>query len=189
MWTKFKGFTLLETIVAIGVLTTALLGIYSLVAFSISRVSSVKNQNIASFLAMEGLEYIHNKRTSNALNGSDWMDGLIGSPPVCDEGQGGCYIDAFNDEIGRYSGLWLCNNYDDCPKIDFDKNSGSYYYDIESGVSDNDEDPANDTPFTRKITISEINPPAEVKVKAVVEWRERGQMRNIILEENLFDWQ
>ena len=62
-----KSFTLLETIVAIYVITVGLSAAMSLASFSLGAADVFKQQLIATNLAQEGVELVHNKRDSNYL--------------------------------------------------------------------------------------------------------------------------
>ena len=77
-----KGFSLLEVIIAISILGTGILSTVALINRTISVGSVVKNQLIASNLAQEGMEVIHNIRHTNWIEeASDgvtpWDDGLV----------------------------------------------------------------------------------------------------------------
>lgn len=76
-----SGFTLLETIIATGIITTALVGILGLLATSISVGEDIRAQHIAANLAQEGIEVVHNIRNTNWVEqrgapGTPWDDGL-----------------------------------------------------------------------------------------------------------------
>lgn len=74
-----KGFTLIETVVAVTVLTFALGGPYLLAARSLHDTAYSREEVIASRLAEEGLELAHNIRDNNsaaAVTGG-WMQDLI----------------------------------------------------------------------------------------------------------------
>lgn len=159
-----KGFSLLETVVATTVLTIALLGVYSLASLGVSRASLAKNQNVAFFLAQEGEEYISNQRSSNSLQGRDWLTGF----DACQNIEG-CYIDAVNNSVA------LCPT-GGCPKIKFDPILG---YNHQSGT---------ETVFQRIVKIETIDPAKEIKVKTEMRWLEHRQTKSFILENRLFNW-
>lgn len=161
---KNIGFSLLETLVAISVLTVALLGAYSLTSFGVSRASLAKNQNIAFFLAQEAAEYASNQRLNNTLQGGDWLNGF----DACRTNDG-CYVDAVNNSISPCSG-------GSCPKIRFDPGTG---YNYQSG---------NETVFQRKVKIETVDAAREIKLKVEMSWREREQTRSFIIEDRLFNW-
>ncbi len=71
-----KGFTIIELVVAIFVLTLGIIGIYS--AFSVMAVatSQMSERFIASYLAQEGMELVRNMRDNNWINDRDWTAGF-----------------------------------------------------------------------------------------------------------------
>ena len=74
-----KGFTLLETIVALAILSAAIVGPMSLVSRGISGARISKNRIIASYLAQEGMEIVRGIKEQNAIAGNtDYTGG-------CDE--------------------------------------------------------------------------------------------------------
>ena len=56
------GFTLIESLVAITILVTAILGPMTIAATGISSAIYARDQETAFFLAQEGLEYVRNVR-------------------------------------------------------------------------------------------------------------------------------
>jgi prepilin-type N-terminal cleavage/methylation domain-containing protein len=76
---KNTGFTLLETLIAIAILTIALGAAFSVAQKSLSASYTAKNQTTAFFLASEGLELVRNIRDNvalyNATNNKslDWL--------------------------------------------------------------------------------------------------------------------
>jgi len=164
---KNKGFTLLETIVAITVLTFAIMGPLELAARSIGLAIVSKNQITAFYLAQEAMEYVKNKRDGNFLaHGSDWLTGLDGCL-----GASGCYTDIPNDNISVCAG--------GCPVLKYDNNG--LYYNYFSG---------NDTIFTRtvKITTPVGGNPNEAKVQTTISWIEKLNSKTFTLEGNIFNW-
>ena len=122
------GFTLIEILIAITVITVGIVGFYA----AITRVTSITLFNpsrfVASRLAQEGIELVSNIRDTNWVKGTaNWNDGLTD----------GDYRVQYNEnELLPYSDIPL--------KIDSD---GFYNYDN-----------GDDSKFKRKITITRINP-------------------------------
>ena len=71
---KNNGFTLIETLVAIFLLTVGTVGSFSLMQQATSFASIASSQFVASYLAQEGIEIIRNIRDANYLNGRNWDD-------------------------------------------------------------------------------------------------------------------
>jgi len=75
---KKRGFTLIETIVAIAVLALAITGPLLLVSRGIESSNFARDQITAAFLAQDAMEYILAKRDYNKSEGLDWLDGIDG---------------------------------------------------------------------------------------------------------------
>lgn len=71
-----KGFTLLETIVAIGVITTGFVSALALITNSYFYISNIQNRLVAANLAAEGIELVRNIRDNNWLQSQAWNLGL-----------------------------------------------------------------------------------------------------------------
>src|SRR3989344_7233349 len=67
-----KGFTLIETIIAIFLLTAGVVGSFSLMQKVTSFTSISSSQFVASYLAQEGVEIIRNIRDTNYLERQTW---------------------------------------------------------------------------------------------------------------------
>ena len=156
-----KGFTLLETMVAISILALALAGVLSLASLGVRSSSGAANQIRAFFLASEAVEYVRNKRDSNVMTGADWLAGLGGC-------ESGCYIDAYNDTITTCVG-------GSCPKIKFDPETNIFGY--LSG---------SETVFTREVAITQVVS-YETKLTSKISWMQGGISREFVLEERLFN--
>lgn len=72
-----KGFSLLEVIIAIAVISTGVLGAVALINRTISASSAARHQLIAVNLTQEGMEVVHNIRHTNWIRNVAWDDGLI----------------------------------------------------------------------------------------------------------------
>jgi prepilin-type N-terminal cleavage/methylation domain-containing protein len=69
-----KGFTLVETLVAIAIFTMSILGLMSVMAQGISDTTYAKQKIIATYLAQEGIEYVRNMRDTEVFlqNSEEW---------------------------------------------------------------------------------------------------------------------
>lgn len=166
-----KGFTLMEAIVAIFVITAGIVGVSSLVAQTISSATFSKDKLIAAYLAQEGIEIVRNIRDTNWLEGApSWDDGLV--PPTIDC-SGGCQADYADQALFGFIGN----------PLNIDSFTGYYGY-----------DGGDATKFTRKITIlKEMYPPGQgyydkMMVKVEVFWQEKGKPYSIEAQENLYNW-
>lgn len=165
-----RGFSLLETMVALAVLTSAVMGPISLASMSIRSASLSHDNVMASFLAEEGVEIARARRDNSVYVGAGWM-GDLGECTSQD-----CLVDAFAsapDDILRPCG-------GTCPKIKYDSATGAFQYTT-----------GNEMPFTRTINIIPIGlGDKEVRVVVTVSWRERflPQDSKVIVDTNLFNW-
>ena len=78
---KNKGFTLIEVMTAIFILTVGVGGAFSLIYQTLSAVYTVRSELTASFLAQEGVEIIKNLRDnawleSRAATSTSWLANL-----------------------------------------------------------------------------------------------------------------
>lgn len=166
-----NGFTLLETLVAVTILTTVIIGPLTLAIKSISAAMISQNQIIAFYLSQEAIEYIKNIRDSNFLQGKDWLEGLglcLSTPG----NEKNCCVDIPNNAIKSYPSQ--------CGRIKYD--DSGYYYNYQVG---------NDTIFTRtvKITPNIGGNPEEAMVEVIVQWPEKfGGQKSFTLQRNLFKW-
>ena len=170
-----RGFSLLETIIAIMVLTLAMTAVFSLVSHGIRSVSASSNEMVASFLASEGLEYIRNIRDVNVKGGKD---ALLNKFSDCFSSEG-CVVDAYNDTIAACSV--------ECPYLKFDSGLGVYNHATEAG---------NNVPtiFTRKILMEDVRTVGgkkeEIRVRVIVSWPQfpgAAEKRSIELQTHLFN--
>lgn len=87
-----RGFTIVETLVAIAVLMIAITGPLVIASKGLTAALYSKDQMIASFLAQESMEIIKNLRDSainENENTADWLDnfiGVCGNGGTCDAG-------------------------------------------------------------------------------------------------------
>lgn len=173
------GFTLLEVIVAIFILSVGIIGSYILIAQTISSTSYASNKLVASYLAQEGIEIVRNIRDTNWLERIEdfthlWDEGLTSCGGLYDWTNGnGCrvsYTDTADKEVDlniAYVGQ----------KLYINTVSGFYSYSAPTP-----------TKFKRKVVINP-NGSGILKVYVYVEWEEKGKPYSTAAQEDLYNWQ
>ena len=175
-----KGFTLVETLVAIGILSVAILGTFTAVQSGLQNSYTAKDRTVAFWLAQEGMEYIKNIRDQNALssvsgNPTNWMAGLTSVPAdPCFFGKT-CIIDSYFKTVSTCPG-----GFGSCPVINIANGSGIYTYNL--GV---DNTP---TTFLREIQFTSISAD-EVLVIIKMSWITRGMNFSFTVTQSLFNRQ
>jgi type II secretory pathway pseudopilin PulG len=161
-----RGFTLLETFVAVTIFIFAIIGPLELASRSIGSAIIFQNQLTAFYLGQEAMEFIRNKRDSNLFQGQDWLYGLNDCITP-----NSCYVDIINNGIVN-----SCP--DPCRFIKYDVTNGYNYVD------------GYDTIFIRSIKIT--NPVGsnddEAKIETTMSWEEKSGTKNFVLEEYIFNW-
>jgi len=153
-----KGFTLIETIVAIFLLTVGVSGSFSLMQKVTSFASTSSSQFVASYLAQEGVEIIRNIRDTNYLiKGQVWDNGI------------GVGTDFRLDYRSRVFPDAACGTYL--------QHNGSYYVCSDSSVSK----------FRRQITITKPSFD-KIVVSVAVSWSDRGIPHQVFAETELRNW-
>jgi prepilin-type N-terminal cleavage/methylation domain-containing protein len=189
-----RGFTLVETLVAIAIFTISILGLLIVLTQSITSTSYAKQKIVASYLAQEGIEYIRNLRDTYVLYdatspqaGWDAFNAklIAGS---CNAGNN-CYIDdgdvVYSDQTTPMKDLNLIA----CTSAQCW--NGALLYDALSGkFSTVPNFNTVNTPFIRKITTSQIgvSPSNETKVSSTVSWVQGSGNFSITFSEDLFNW-
>ncbi|MFH1180983.1 MAG: hypothetical protein V1705_01070 [bacterium] len=156
-----NGFTIIETLTAIFVLTAGVVGAITFINQALRAGKTDSSRLVASYLAQEGMEVVRNIRDSNFLKErlgqpAVWTDGLL----ECSAGCEADYNSLNLQPLDRY--------------LKFD--NGFYNYD--SG---------QDTSFKRKITISQFGTDC-LAVEVAVSWQERGNNYNFAAESRLCKW-
>ncbi|MCK5021639.1 MAG: prepilin-type N-terminal cleavage/methylation domain-containing protein [Candidatus Pacebacteria bacterium] len=166
---KFKrGFTLIETFVAISILLIAITGPLYLVTRGLAISKVAKGQITAMFLAQEAVEYIRNVRDENILNGVSWTVNLEN---CLIEGQK-CRIDSTNPDIETIS----CGG-SECLVLEYNPASHQYNYDGEQSL------------FRRDIELIQIPGDKEIEIVVDMYWNEGPLEHQFTIREHLLNWQ
>ncbi len=194
---KNKGFTLIETMIAVFVLVMAINGLLGLIASSLYSARYSKNDITANFLIQEAIDYIRNDRDSTAFlaatTGGGWNVFLAkyGYPNSSCFSANGCEIEPANiitANINACSGV-IGGNFGTipCKVFNYDESASSkdfYTYTTPTGyVASN---------FKRQITMSinpTINNPDELDIMVTVEWLNGSLVRSRTSRVSLLNWQ
>ncbi len=157
-----KGFTLIETLVAVTVLTLAVAGPFNALRGALVNSYIARDQLVATSLAQEGIEYVRSVRDANYLATATWLTGLNACQP------GPCVVDtALNTISGTVAPLYIST-------------SGLYSQANSSG--------AKVSIYTRTVTITPLAGGTEAKVSVTVSWVTRGTTYSTTVSENIRDW-
>lgn len=137
--TRQRGFTLLESLVAIAVFTVGVSTAVFVITQAISVGSRTRDRVIATHLAQEGIEVIRNVRDRNWLAGRSWTQGIDDLTNAC------LQWDSDYDTISCATGAYVM--YD----------SSSMYY-VQTSVPG---------PFSRSVTTTLVSP-EQLKVVSTV---------------------
>ncbi len=179
-----RGFTLVETLVAITILTLSILAPFDAVERVINSSRLAKDQLVASSLAQEALEYVRFFRTSNYLtdrSSYDPMQGMDGnanrfnSSGSIDCSTHLCTIDGTQAQVGSVLGMCSGSTITTCNPL-YVTSTGIY---TQSGSGN------TKTIFTRAFSYKQHTNYETVTV--IVQWEDHG-IQTLTLTENLYDW-
>ena len=121
-----KGFTLIEIIISIAVLTFGIISVYGAVALT----NNVSLRFNGAYLAQEGLEIIRNFRDNNVISGGAWSSGLTSC-------SAGCQTD-YKAQLVSYNGAFLGLNSDGFYSYDANSTPTKFQRKITITPADND---------------------------------------------------
>ena len=179
---KKQGFTLIETVFALLIISMGFLSVFSLVQDSIRATNSSINRLIAANLAQEGVEIIRNIRDSVYAEGDEW-DTIVDDNHL---NQYECLVTAKNCRVeanANYRNQLLDLNDGAFLKIDSITNQ----YNYSSG---------DDSIFKRWINLnqgggicSQIATSTDcIKIDIIISWQERGNDQELEVEDYLYNW-
>jgi type II secretory pathway pseudopilin PulG len=199
-----KGFTLIETLVAITILMLTVTAIIGLISNIIVTTRNSERSIVADYLMQEGLEYMRNNRDNALNNGATWFDF---SNPICPSGgyittmtgalipslcncntlspSGSCDVNAaFNEVVA-------CPPGGNCPNLVLISSGSSNMYCSPLSLNCPGSWSLNkNTQFNRKIKTT-INPanPDELFVNITMSYRESGgSVKTKTINQSLFNW-
>lgn len=186
-----RGFSLVETIVAIAILTFAMVAPLSLAQRGLNASVYARDQITAFYLAQEAIEYVRNVRDTNNLGGlsggASWLSGL----EECTDRICGMDVSL----SGTVSDQTIsCNSATADPQCQlvFNPNTGIYGdfgLRVSGGVL---PAPWRTTSFNRTLQITPavagLPANAEAGLVATVSWRTGLITKTLTLNEKIFNW-
>ena len=210
-----SGITLFETVAAIGIILSVMVGAFALIIAGSAQSSVIKNRLIASNLAQEAIEIVRSFRDGNVISGCkradgtpDWR-GKVDTSPLClsidiDDNSSGMFYEvdkkstAFSSAVVTPRKLKFCPTPPTSTYADY----GFYVYSCAGG------DPFAYDTFARQVVIStpadesicvttcgvgEDDPviiPSRDRllVTVTVSWQEKGFNPSIIQSEIMYNW-
>lgn len=176
-----SGFSLVEALIAISILSLSILASFGAVQNSLQYSGLTKDQITAFYLIQEGMEYFRNIRDENALNDlggntRNWLYGLSsGAGDPCSTGST-CQLDLNNSPtLAKCAG-----GFGTCSNLYVSPANGAYGYN------------GSWTPTTYKREIQFEPVPLntdEVRITIRISWTSRGQAKSVQVSELLYNRQ
>jgi type II secretory pathway pseudopilin PulG len=173
-----RGFTLIETIVAVSLIVLVIVGPLTLAIRSLAAYRKALDNLRATAFAEEGIELIRSVRNNNASQGKDWLEHILTGAGVnhCDTG---CLIDPFAakfEDIIQPCSTASCAS-DDVRLYVNDAEQYRQQVPPPSGVW-------RPSRFSRTLVVNVVEPDKEVRITAIVKW-DKGE-KKIVSE--LYSW-
>lgn len=191
-----NGFTLIEVMAAVAILSIGLIGGLTVINYNLKNISFTKNRIIAGGLAAEGIEFVRNIRDTNWLESAvNWKQDIEGVNPSNEAVKFFC-----GNPASVYKITPLPSSIDDatrCSGSGVNRPCQIYIYTDGTGnscYSDNFNDrpesagyTAMPTNFFRFIKLTELTSDS-LEVKVDVKWVSGTQSFKVTATEVLYNW-
>ncbi|MBI1961425.1 MAG: hypothetical protein HYS45_01840 [Parcubacteria group bacterium] len=197
-----QGQGLLETIVALGIIVSGVVGMLNLTITNQTATGDSSERLVATNLGREGVEVVRNIRDTNwlscgivagTLSCSNWDAGLVSGSdttavPLFNPATNVWTIDFTPEDVAHnYARVWRYTS-------GVAGNIGTQFQASDAAPAD-----ATETPYRRLLTLSSIcgdktvaascsGTKIGIRVQSTVEWTARGRANSLTVEERLFNW-
>lgn len=181
-----KGFTLIETLIAVLLLATAITGPLTIASKGLTATLVAKDQFTAFYLAQDAIEYVRYVRDSSCLAAGGGPGGCpleVWMPLLTPCGNAnGCYFDSLRDDVTPPT---ACGG--GCPAMNYDSTLKKFTYATGPGITP--------TPQRFIRTVRVQNDPGgnqdEVVLTVTIAWSSVAGVTHlpITVRENIFRWQ
>lgn len=185
-----KGFTLVETMFAVMILSLAIVGMMTVVANSLFASRYARDEITVSYLLQEVVDYVRNDRDTSVFLQNDkvideaWTD-FTAKYANCSDSNIGCYFDVLSGELPV-----ACSSSGGCPNLCYDENAESTPFYISEDIFGNCSGSTSLTSFQRKtVVVVAGSNPDELNVTVTVFWKNGGMDKQRSLSTTLTKWQ
>src|SRR3989344_4279136 len=187
-----RGFTLIETLIAVLILTTAIAGPLTIASKGLTATLVAKDQISAFYLAQDAVEYVHFLRDSACLAAgaqpggcpaAAWLSSLTACTSA--DGSKSCYFDSL-----EHNPQLPATCVTSCPIMQYDSSSNSFNYN-----PDTTNAPLTPQHYIRTVTIKNDSTGAQTPIDeailtVTIDWSDMGGITHTaVVRENLFRWQ
>ncbi len=178
---KNKGFTLIEAMVAVFILTISIVSLMNVVVSSLFAARYAKDEITVNYLLQEAVDYVRNDRDTVFLQVDDPSEGwkiFSKKYEICSDA-GKCYLDVIDGAGPKECLSSECTilYYNESPE----KNEAFYTHDkTKQGVAQ--------SKFKREIEVGSVSSD-EISVKVTVRWTSGTMSKERTLETSLLRWQ
>ena len=179
-----RGFTLIETLVAIVVMVTAITATFAVVASALEGSASARDSVTSYFLAQGAFELIKNRRDTNGISGENWLTEI----QKCTGN--GCVADLIESDSPTTGSITFTS----CSNANCDGRK-RLYQSGSTNVYGHDSTLGEETQFTRFIRVNELTDhdsdgeSDEIEVTVTVTSRlPNGVVDELVVEEHILNW-
>jgi type II secretory pathway pseudopilin PulG len=182
---KNTGFTLVETMFAVFILTSTIVGLMTVVSNSLFAARYARDEITVNYLLQEVVDYIRNDRDTTVFLGSGgtWDSFFAKYSVPCSASGGGCTVDVLNRTDPEPCPYGL-----GCPYLYYDKNADTTsFYVTDNGINMGNMAKTN---FRRKIVVEQnATKPDEIDVTVTVDWQNGSLPMTRSLKTSFLKWQ
>jgi len=169
---KSKGFTIVETMVAIAIIMTAISGPMVATQKGLNAATNARDQFVAQYLAQDLIEYIYYNREKNKLNDVDWKTNLPQQSNRCDNSSV-CIVDTYASN----------NNIDYIPSGHEDTRTKLYRTTNGFFTHNDSHTPTN---FKRRFNFTHVNDDESI-IHVTVSWTTGSRENVVVISKSIFN--